>query len=111
MMHRNYLFAPILAGAAFSVSGQRYAMDEFDLATVALIGNDAGTVEAVREMPIARHPHAFIPDVAEHRLHAETAEQVVIRMDSGLIITVPRDPTLRIQPGQRVRVQPSQTMP
>jgi hypothetical protein len=109
MTHRHYLFAPILAGAAFSVSGQRYALDEFDLATVALIGSDAGTVEAVRETPIARHPHAFIPDVTEHRLHAETAEQVVIRLDSGLIITVPRDPTLRIQPGQRVRVQPPPT--
>ncbi len=108
-MHRDYLFAPILAGAAFGVSGQRYALDEFDLATVALIGNDAGTVEAVRDMPIARHPHAFIPDVTEHRLHSETAEEVVIRLDSGLVITVPHDPTLRVQPGQRVRVQPPPT--
>ena len=108
-MHLGFLFGPILAGAAFGVSGQRYALDEFDLSHVAPIGSDAGTVEAVRETPIARRPHAFVPDVTEHRLHADTAEEVVIRLDSGLVIALPRDPTLRVQPGQRVRVQPLPT--
>jgi hypothetical protein len=104
MMHRGYLFAPILAGAAFSVSGQRYMLDEFDLSPLAPTTAMAGTVEAVRETPLAPHPHAFRGDISEHRLQPDTVEEVVIRLDYGPIVTLAHDPALRVQPGQRVRV-------
>jgi hypothetical protein len=97
---RSALLAAVLTAMAAGVSAQRYALEEFDLPQLALIGSHAGTVEAVRETPIARH----LPDVMEHRLHPETREELVIRLDAGTVITVPRDETLRLEPGQRVRV-------
>jgi hypothetical protein len=96
---RRSLIAAMLATAS-AVSAQRYAPEEFDLPPLALSGSHAGTVEAVRETPIARH----LPDVMEHRLRPETREELVIRLDDGSVITVPRDETLRPEPGQRVRV-------
>jgi hypothetical protein len=79
-------------------------LDEFDLPAPARVGSDTGTVEAVQEAPLMRHRHAFGPDMFEHRLHPDTVETLVIRLDSGPVVTVARDPALRLQPGQRVRV-------
>jgi hypothetical protein len=77
---RGFLLGPVLAAIAFGVSGQRYAVDEFDLSALGLIDSSAGTVEAVRETLI------------------------VIRLDSGQLVTMPSDPALRLTRGQRVRV-------
>ena len=108
-MHLGFVFGPLLAGAAFGASGQRYALDEFDLSPPASMRGDAGTVVAVRETPLTHRPHAMDPAVTEHRFRPDTVEELVIRLDSGLVIALPRDPTLRVQPGHRVRVQPSPT--
>jgi hypothetical protein len=97
---RGFVIAAMLAAAASVVSAQRYAPEEFDLPPLALSSSHAGTVEAVRETPIARH----LPDVMEHRLRPETREELVIRLDGGAVITVPRDEKLRLETGQRVRV-------
>ena len=102
-MH-SYLAAPILATAAFGVLAQRYALDEFDLSDLALIGSHAGTVEAVREPAITRPGHPYDPEVIEHRYQPDTVEELVIRLDSGAVLTVEGEPTMRLHPGQRVRV-------
>jgi hypothetical protein len=101
---RSFVVAPVLAAAAFGVAGQRYALDEFDLPVLAPAPGAAGTVEAVRETPVIRDRHAFDADLFEHRFHQDSIEELVIRLDSGRVVTVARDPTLRLQPGQRVRV-------
>ena len=108
-MHLGFVFGPILAGAAFGVSGQRYALDEFDLFPLASMRGDPGTVVAVRETPLTHRQHPADPVVTQHRFRPDTVEELVIRLDSGLVIAVPRDPTLRIQAGQRVRVEPLPT--
>ena len=59
VMHLGFVFGPILAGAAFGVSGQRYTLDEFDLPPWPRSRGDAGTVVAVRETPITHRPHAI----------------------------------------------------
>ena len=80
-----------------------FVLEEFDL-PAARVGSDTGTVEAVQEAPLTRPRHALGPDMFEHRLHPDTVETLVIRLDSGPVVTVARDPALRLQPGQRVRV-------
>ncbi len=101
---RGFLLGPVLAAIAFGVSGQRYAVDEFDLSALGLIDSSAGTVEAVRETLIVRHLDPVNRDVIEHRFHPETVEELVIRLDSGQLVTMPSDPALRLTRGQRVRV-------
>ena len=101
---RSFVLAPVLAAAAFGVAGQRYALEEFDLPALALAGSAAGTVEAVRETPLIRDRDAFHAEAFEHRFRQDSVEELVIRLDSGRVVTVARDPTLRLKPGQRVRV-------
>jgi hypothetical protein len=103
-MRRLFIAAMLAAAAPSGASAQRYALEEFDLPQLALIGSHAGTVEAVCETPITGRRHPFEPDVFEHRFRPETRTELVIRLDDGSVITVPRDETLRPEPGQRVRV-------
>lgn len=48
--------------------------------------------------------HPYDPEVIEHRYKPRTVEELVIRLDSGAILTVERDPAMRLHPGERVRV-------
>jgi hypothetical protein len=98
-MRNPSFFAAILAAGASGVSAHRYVLDEFDV-----IGGHPGTVEAVQEAPAPRRMQAFAPDFFEHRVRPEMREELVIRLDGGAVITLPRDDALPLQPGQRVRV-------
>ena len=96
------LLGAALAATAFGAPAQRYALEEFD---VAMMDSQAGTVEAVRETPVPpRHAHAFGSEVIELTVRPQTLEEVVIRLDSGPIVTLEREPGLRVRLGQRVRV-------
>jgi hypothetical protein len=102
---RSILVALGLLAAGFGAVAQPYAPQEFDFSELAGIGADAGIVESVREVPLARDIHAFDPALIEHTVQRpETVEQVLIRLDGGSAITVKNNGDLRLQPGQRVRV-------
>ena len=98
-------FAGVLAMAAFTAWAPAHALQDFDACVVAAMDGSAGTVESVREVPIARDLHGFDPDAPERSVSAETARELVVRLDVGpLVVFTQREPH-RLSPGERVRVQ------
>jgi hypothetical protein len=69
-----------------------------------IAGTSTGTVESVREVALIRDMHAFDPGVLEHPVHPETAEELVIRLDAGPLITFLNKDPQRLRAGQRVWV-------
>ena len=63
-----------------------------------------GIVESVREVAIPRDMHSFDPEVLEHPVRAATADEAVIRLDGGELITVQQTPMPNLRTGERVRV-------
>jgi hypothetical protein len=83
-----------------------YAPQEFDFSGLSAPGSEAGFVESVRTVPVARDLHAFDLDVLVHTMRPHTVEEMVIRLDGGHAITVTVDDDMqRLQLGQRVRVR------
>ena len=103
---RSILVALGLLAAAFGASAQPYyAPQEFDFSELAGIGADAGIVESVREVAVARDIHAFDPEVLELKMVPDTVQELVIRLDGGHVITATHSNDMqRLHPGQRVRV-------
>jgi hypothetical protein len=98
-------FAGVLAMAAFTAWAPAHALQDFDACVVGAMEGSAGTVESVREVPIARDLHGFEPDTLARSLSAETARELVVRLDVGpLVVFTQREPH-RLTPGQRVRVR------
>ena len=97
------VFAALLAGCSLAEAAPRHAQD-FPFCEVPTEAGSAGTIESVREVPIARDLHAFDPGVLEHNVRPETADEVVVRLDGGPVITFRQTQAQRLQPGQRVRV-------
>jgi hypothetical protein len=94
-------FARILAAALLVVSLPAYALQDFGACVVAMEGS-AGTVESVRQVAPPRDLHAFDPEVLEHSVRPETAEELVVRLDAGpLVVFTQREP-YRLRAGQRV---------
>ena len=87
--------ALFIAGAAFGAAAS--AAQDLDF------GRE-GIVESVREVAIPRDMHSFDPEVLEHPVRPATADEVVIRLDGGDVITVQPTPMPRLRTGQRVRV-------
>jgi len=87
----------VLVGVAFGATSVARSQD-FDFGGA----NQEGIVESVREVTIPRDMHSFDPEVLEHAVRPATAEEAVIRLDGGELITIHRTPSLHR--GQRVRV-------
>jgi len=64
----------------------------------------AGTVEAVREVPLARDLHAFDHDSLEHSIGPEMAEELVVRLDVGPFVVFTQRQSHGLHAGERVRV-------
>jgi outer membrane lipoprotein SlyB len=97
------VFAALLAGSSLAQAAPRQAQD-FPHCEVPTEGSAAGTIESVREVPIARDLHAFDPGVLEHNVRPDMGEEVIIRLDGGPVITFTQAQVQRLQAGQRVRV-------
>jgi hypothetical protein len=97
------VFAALLAGSSLAEAVPRHAQD-FPHCEVPTEGSGAGTIESVREVPIARDLHAFDPGVLEHNVRPDMGEEVIIRLDGGPVITFTQTQVQRLQTGQRVRV-------
>jgi hypothetical protein len=85
-----------MAGVAFGATSVR--SQDFDFGDA----DRQGIVESVREVLIPRDMHSFDPEVLEHPVRPATAEEAVIRLDGGELITIHQTQSLRT--GQRVRV-------
>jgi hypothetical protein len=96
--------APLLLGAMFSISGPSYALQDFDFCPVSTTGSSSGTVESVRVVPAMRDLHAFDSDALEHKVAPETAQEIVVRLDTGPIVIFTERQAHRVHAGERVRV-------
>ena len=101
---KSFLTIFLLAASAFAASAAPDALDDAGLRDLLAIGGTSGIVESVREAPASRDLHAFDSSVLEHALRPSLADEVVVRLDRGWIITVTTSAGARVQPGQRVRV-------
>ncbi|HKQ28560.1 MAG TPA: hypothetical protein VJT77_08145 [Burkholderiales bacterium] len=88
--------ALLIAGVAFGATSVR--SQDFDFGDA----SQEGIVESIREVPIPRDMHSFDPEVLEHPVRPASAEEAVIRLDGGELITIHHTTSLR--KGQRVRV-------
>jgi hypothetical protein len=97
-------FAALIAGASPALAADPYLPVDFHLCGEAREGGGVGTIESVREVPIALDLHSFDPAVLEHKLRPQTAEEVVVRLDAGAVVTLVQAEARRFAAGQRVRV-------
>jgi hypothetical protein len=95
-------FARILAIALLVVSLPAYALQDFGACAVAAMEGSAGTVESVRQVTPPRDLHAFDPEVLEHSVRPETAEELVVRLDAGPLVVFTQRAPHRLRAGQRV---------
>jgi outer membrane lipoprotein SlyB len=63
-----------------------------------------GTVQHVKVVQVERDIHAFDERAFELRIQPDLAEELVIRLDAGDIVTVTVQGAQRFAPGERVRV-------
>jgi len=99
-------FARVLALASLIVAWlPAYALPDFDACAVSAMEGSAGTVESVRTVLVPRDLHAFDPEVLEHSVRPETAEQLVVRLDVGPVVVFTQRQPHRLRAGQRVTVQ------
>ena len=96
---------PLLAGAMFSVSAPSYALQDPGFCPVSTTGSSSGTVESVRVIPATRDLHAFDADALEHKVAPETAEQLVVRLDSGPVVVFTESGAHGVRAGERVRLK------
>jgi hypothetical protein len=101
---RTMTLALTLATAQSSLFAEPYPPRDFYACETLASGIGAGTVESVRQVPVVKDIHAFDPGVLEHPVDPETAEELVIRLDVGPVITFTNKDSLRLGAGQRVRV-------
>lgn len=96
-----------LALIGVMMAAPAYAAQDFGACLPAEAGS-AGTVEAVGEVPAPRDLHAFDAEILEHKIRGETAEQLVVRLDTGPLVVVTHIDRHGVhsglQAGQRVRI-------
>lgn len=97
-------FAALIAGTPSARPADPYLPVDFHLCGDAREGTGVGTIESVREVIIVPDLHSFDPAVLEHNVGPETAEEVVIRLDAGAVITFIQSEARQLVAGQRVRV-------
>jgi len=93
--------AAILGGAALAAGAAPYAPQEFDFTGLDLSGSAYGVVETVKPAQRNEPVHA---GVFEHFVEPEAAAGLVIRLDSGIGVTLVDYGPERFQPGQRVQL-------
>jgi hypothetical protein len=97
----------LAVAATFGISGL-YGLQDPDLCTTPT-GASLGTVESVREVPLIRDIHAFDPEVLEHKVAPESAEELVVRLDAGPVVIFTDRQAHGVHAGQRVIVKLSGT--
>ena len=95
-------FARVLAAVLFAVSLPVHAAPDFEACVVAVAEGGAGTVESVRLVPVRRDLHAFDPEVLEHSVQPEEAQELVVRLDAGPLVVFSQRQLQRLEAGQRV---------
>jgi hypothetical protein len=95
-------FARVLAAVLFAVTLQAHAAPDFEACVVAVAEGGAGTVESVRLVPVQRDLHAFDPEVLEHSVQPEAAQELVVRLDAGPLVVFSQRQLQRLEAGQRV---------
>jgi hypothetical protein len=95
-------FAKVLAAVLFAVTLQAHAAPNFEACVIAVAEGGAGTVESVRLVPVQRDLHAFDPEVLEHRVQPEEAQELVVRLDAGPLVVFSQRQLQRLEAGQRV---------
>ena len=98
---KRLLAATILAGAALGAAAAPYAPQEFDFSGLDVSDGSYGVVETVSPAPRTEPIHA---DVFEHSIEPEASAGLLIRMDSGLAVTLVHYGPERFLPGQRVQL-------
>jgi hypothetical protein len=93
----------LTVAATFSISGL-YGVQDPDLCATPM-GGSWGTVESVREVPLTRDIHAFDAEVLEHKVAPESAEQLVVRLDTGPVVIFTERQSHGVHAGQRVVVR------
>jgi hypothetical protein len=93
----------VLALVLLVLAAPAYAAQDWSVCLPADAGS-MGTVEAVREVPVPKDLHAFDAELLEHKIRRDTAEQLVVRLDSGPVLIFPPGAPQRLQAGERVRV-------
>jgi outer membrane lipoprotein SlyB len=98
------LLAALSVAAGLAACATPYAPRDFDFSELRGLGNTAlGTVESVRPVKLERDIHAFEESV-ELRLRPDLADELVILLDNGRVMTVVAQGTQRFTAGERVRV-------
>ena len=92
----------IIVAATFGISGL-YGLQDPDLCP-APTDSTWATVESVREVPLSRDIHAFDADALEHKVAPETAEQLIVRLDTGPVVIFTERQSHGVHAGQRVVV-------
>ena len=95
-------FARVLAAVLFAVTLQAHAAPDFEACVVAVAEGGAGTLESVRLVPVQRDLHAFDPEVLEHSVQPEEAQELVVRLDAGPLVVFSQRQLQRLEAGQRV---------
>jgi len=92
--------AQFIVAATFSISGPN-GLQDLDFCTTPS-GSGWGTVESVREVSPMRDIHAFDPEVLEHKVAPETAEELIVRLDAGPVVIFTEKQSHGLHAGQRV---------
>ena len=92
----------LIVAATFGTSGL-YGLQDPDLCPTPM-GSTWATVESVREVPLIRDIHAFDAEALEHKVAPETAEQLIVRLDSGPVVIFTERRSHGVHAGQRVVV-------
>ena len=97
------ILTSLVAATLFAMSAAAQATEDLR-ACIAFMEGSAGTVESVREVPAPRDLHAFDPAIFEHSVRPESAEELVVRLDTGPLVVFSERKAQRLLEGQRVRV-------
>jgi len=97
-------FALLALTALLSAAAPAHALEDFDACLTPGSGGSSGTVESVREVPLARDLHAFDAEVLEHSVRPQTAEELIVRLDVGPRVVFTQRQPYPLRAGQRVRV-------
>src|SRR5512145_3267665 len=101
---KSNAFARVLAAVLFAVSLPAHASADFEACVVADAAGHAATVESVRLVPVQRDLHAFDPEVLEHSVQPEEAQELVVRLDAGPLVVFSQRRMQRLEAGERVRL-------
>lgn len=109
MKRNNTVAGKLLAALSLAVGlaacATPYAPQDFDFSELSRLGSTAfGTVESVRAVEVERDIHAFEESV-ELRLRPDLADEVVILLDNGRVMTFVARGAQRFAAGERVRVE------